>query len=207
MKKIITENDVREARQQHQTVLTAHPQALITPSAQDAAKLYGIRIVKAVTVNPDAENTAAGGSVVIGSDHGGFQLKQILIPFIESLGYPVQDIGTHSEDAVDYPDFAEKVARAVAEKTAWRGIMLDAVGVGSAMAANKIPGIRAAVGYNILSARSSREHNDANLLTLGGRIIGSELAKEMVRAFLTTEFAGGRHQPRVDKIMALERRS
>lgn len=205
MKKVITEHDIREAIRQHKSTVVVSSDSLVTPAARDAAKSFSVRLTEGEPSKPGrTAREKPGGLVVIGSDHGGFQLKSILLPFIESLGYQVEDVGTTSEDAVDYPDFAEKVAGRVAQKTAWRGIMIDAVGVGSAMAANKISTIRAAVGYNIFAARSSREHNDANVLTLGGRMIGSELAKEMVRVFLTTEFGGGRHQPRVDKIMALE---
>ena len=205
MKKLITEKHIQEASQQRKSTLEVNAQTLITPAAKDAAKALGIKLImEGVRKHQPTVSTHEAGLVVIGSDHGGFQLKEVLRPFIEALGYQVQDIGTASEDPVDYPDFAEQVARWVARKSAWRGIMIDAVGVGSAMVANKIPGIRAAVGYNIFSAKSSREHNDANVLTLGGRLIGSELAKEMVRVFLATEFGGGRHQPRVDKIMAIE---
>lgn len=208
MKKVITEKHIREASQQQKLSLEINTQTIVTPAARDAAKSFGIKLIKVgASKNSSTVSKNETRLVVIGSDHGGFQLKEILRPFIESLGYQVKDIGTISEAPVDYPDFAEQVARWVARNSAWRGIMIDAVGVASAMVANKIPGIRAAVGYNIFSAKSSREHNDSNILTLGGRLIGSELAKEMVRVFLTTEFAGGRHQPRVDKIMAIETRA
>ncbi|MBN1350567.1 ribose 5-phosphate isomerase B [candidate division KSB1 bacterium] len=208
MKEVITESDIREAQRQRKESISVKADSIITPAARDAAKKAGIAIVlKSQEADTGAHQKSQSGQVVIGSDHGGFEMKEMLRPFIESLGFQVEDVGTKSDAAVDYPDFAARVAREVAQGTAWRGIIVDAVGVGSAMAANKIPGIRAAVGYNGFAARSCREHNDANILTLGGRLIGSELAKEMVRIFLTTEFAGGRHQPRVDKIMALEQKS
>ncbi|OGT92431.1 MAG: ribose 5-phosphate isomerase B [Gemmatimonadetes bacterium GWC2_71_9] len=142
--------------------------------------------------------------VAVGADHGGFPLKEHLKPLLAELGHDVLDVGTFGADPVDYPDFAVAVARAVAEGRAWRGIMVDGAGIGSAMAANKIRGIRAALCYDLTTAANAREHNDANVLTLGGTLIGTRLATDIVRAFLTTEFGGGRHAPRVDKINQLD---
>lgn len=144
--------------------------------------------------------------IAIGADHGGFPLKEDLIRFLKAKNYIVKDQGTFSTDAVDYPDFAEKVARAVASGDCDRGIMIDSLGIASAMAANKIRGIRAAMCYDLTTARSSREHNNANLLTLGGKIMDMTLAVEIVSLWLTTDFAGGRHWPRVNKITAIERK-
>jgi ribose 5-phosphate isomerase B len=130
--------------------------------------------------------------VAVGSDHGGFELKEVLRQYLaEELGWEVHDCGTHSTDAVDYPDYAAAVAREVAAGRCSLGIVVDAAGVGSAMAANKIAG----------------EHNDANMLSLGARIVNRGLAQRLARLFLTTPFAGGRHERRVQKIMALERGS
>ncbi len=143
--------------------------------------------------------------VALGSDHAGFELKQFLKRHLEEWGYEVRDLGTDSPRPVDYPDFAAAVARAVAAGNAWRGILVDAVGIGSAMAANKVAGVRAALCYDQATARSSREHNDANVLTLGARMISPEMAREVVAVWLGAEFAGGRHQRRVEKISALER--
>jgi ribose 5-phosphate isomerase B len=143
--------------------------------------------------------------IAIGADHGGFPLKEYLVRFLEDKGYRVADQGTSGTEAVDYPDFAAKVARAVASGDCDRGIMIDSLGMASAMAANKVRGIRAAMCYDLTTARSSREHNDANVLTLGGKILEPALAAEIVSLWLTTDFAGGRHWPRVNKIMALER--
>ena len=156
-----------------------------------------------------ARASASSGSagvrrVAIGADHGGFPMKEQLKALLAELGYRVQDLGTHSTAAVDYPDFAAAVARAVAGGRAWRGIMVDGAGIGSAMAANKVRGVRAAMCYDVTTAHNAREHNDANLLTLGGTLIGPRLAAEIVRTFLTTEFAGGRHAPRVAKIDRLD---
>jgi ribose 5-phosphate isomerase B len=143
--------------------------------------------------------------IAIGADHGGFPLKEALISFLKAKNYIVKDQGTFSTDAVDYPDFAEKVARAVASEDCDRGIMIDSLGMASAMAANKVRGIRAAMCYDLTTARSSREHNNANVLTLGGKLMDITLAGEIVSLWLTTDFTGGRHWPRVNKIMAIER--
>lgn len=144
--------------------------------------------------------------VAIGADHGGYELKEALKGDIISLGFEVSDMGTHSKDAVDYPDFAHAVAQAVSSGKAWRGIMIDGAGIGSCIVANKVPGVRAGMAYDISSANNSREHNDTNVLTLGAGLIGAALAKQIVKVWLTTDFAGGRHSPRVDKIMAVERK-
>jgi ribose 5-phosphate isomerase B len=143
--------------------------------------------------------------VAIGSDHGGFGMKEALKSYLVELGFAVLDCGTSSTEAVDYPDFALAVAQAVAGGKAWRGIMIDGAGIGSCMAANKVPGIRAAMCYDISTASNSREHNDANLLTLGAGMIGENLAKEIIKTWLTTDFGGGRHQKRVDKIVSIEK--
>ncbi len=143
--------------------------------------------------------------VAIGSDHGGFGMKEALKPYLAELGFSVLDCGTSSKEAVDYPDFALAVAQVVAGGKAWRGIMIDGAGIGSCMAANKVPGIRAAMCYDISTASNSREHNDANLLTLGAGMIGENLAKQIIKTWLTTDFGGGRHQKRVDKIVSIEK--
>jgi ribose 5-phosphate isomerase B len=156
-----------------------------------------------------AASTAASGSrasVALGADHGGFALKETLKEFVAGLGYRVLDCGTQSTDAVDYPDFAYAVARLVSEGRAARGIVVDGAGLGSAMAANKVPGVRAALCYDHATALNSREHNDANVLTLGAGLIGVNLAKQIVQTWLGTEFGGGRHQRRVDKITEIEKR-
>lgn len=143
--------------------------------------------------------------IAIGADHGGFALKEDLIRFLKAKNYIVKDQGTYGTDAVDYPDFAKKVARSVSSGDCDRGIMIDSIGIASAMAANKVRGIRAAMCYDLTTARSSREHNNANVLTLGGKVMDAALAGEIVTLWLTTDFAGGRHWPRVNKIMAIER--
>lgn len=153
---------------------------------------------------------ATGGPVVnqvvaIGADHGGFELKEILKKDLKEMGFEIVDVGTNSKEAVDYPDFAHEVARLVSAGKAWRGIMIDGAGIGSCMVANKVPGVRASLAYDYATAVNSREHNDANVLTLGAGLIGVNLAKQIVRTWLSTVFGGGRHAGRVDKIMAVEK--
>lgn len=145
-------------------------------------------------------------TVALGADHGGFTLKETLKEFVRGLGHGVIDCGTHSTEAVDYPDFAYAVARLVSEGKAWRGIVVDGAGIGSCMAANKVPGVRAALCYDHATAVNSREHNDANVLTLGAGLIGPGLAKQIVQTWLATDFGGGRHARRVEKIVAIEER-
>jgi ribose 5-phosphate isomerase B len=143
--------------------------------------------------------------VAIGSDHGGYALKEILRRAIgDEMGWEVVDCGTHSTEAVDYPDYAAAVGREVASGRCARGIVVDAAGIGSTMAANKVPGVRCALCHDDATTANSREHNDANVLALGARVVNRGLATRLVRLFLTTPFGGGRHARRVQKIMALE---
>jgi len=143
--------------------------------------------------------------VAIGSDHGGFEAKEIIKEYLRTIGYRITDVGTHSKDSVDYPDFALKVAKKVASGECERGIMIDGAGIGSSMVCNKIKGIRAALCYNLKTIINSREHNNANVLTLGGPLHTPDELREMVKLWLETSFAGGRHWKRVNKIMAVER--
>ncbi len=152
------------------------------------------------------ESKPSGAKVVaIGADHGGFDLKENLRAYVAELGFDVRDMGTYNKNPVDYPEFAHAVAQLVSSGKAWRGIMIDGAGIGSCIVANKVPGIRAGMAYDISSATNSREHNDTNLLTLGAGLIGVNLARQIVKTWLTTEFGGGRHLPRVEKIMAVEK--
>ncbi len=143
--------------------------------------------------------------VAIGADHGGFELKEILKKDLAEMGYEVIDAGTNSKEAVDYPDFAHDVARLVGTGKAWRGIVIDGAGIGSCIVANKVPGVRAGMAYDYSSAVNSREHNDTNVLTLGAGLIGVNLAKQITKTWLSTTFGGGRHQKRIDKIIAFEK--
>lgn len=144
--------------------------------------------------------------ISIGSDHAGFELKEKMKKFIEELGHEYVDFGTNSNESVDYPDFALKVAESVASKESDRGILICGAGIGMSMAANKVPGIRAALCTDPEMARLSREHNNANILTFGARLMDEDTVKEIVRVFLTTDFAEDRHLRRIDKIKEIERK-
>lgn len=180
-----------------------HPGTLVTPLAREEAERRQITIRVA---EPDGVAGPEARVIAIGADHGGYELKQRLIGYLRDWGYSVQDLGTHGTDAVDYPDFAEAVACAVVRGEAWRGVVIDSAGIGSSIAANKLPGARAALCYDRATARNSREHNDANILVLGARMISPELAREILAVWLETPFAGGRHQRRIEKISAIEQR-
>ena len=144
--------------------------------------------------------------IAVGSDHAGFVLKEKLRDYLVDRGYEVEDHGTNSPESVDYPDYAEKVAARVAAKEVNFGVVVCGTGIGVAISANKIPGIRAAPCNDTLTARMAREHNDANVLTLGGRVVDESTARKILDVWLATPFAGGRHQRRVDKIAAIGER-
>ncbi len=145
--------------------------------------------------------------VAMGSDHAGFEMKELLKGFVEELGHEVHDVGTHSTDSVDYPDYAEKLALAVRDGEAERGVLLCGSGVGASVAANKVPGVRAGICHDPYSAHQGVEHDDIQVLVLGARIIGSEVAKELVRAFLDARYTNEeRHARRLAKVMAIEER-
>jgi ribose 5-phosphate isomerase B len=187
---------------------------LITPLARQIALEKRIRLVEAQGAGGEAQVAEGRWQgkgedekvVALGADHGGYPLKEQLKQFVAGAGYKVIDCGTDSPAAVDYPDFAYAVARLVADGRAWRGVIIDGAGIGSCMAANKIPGVRAAMCYDQATAVNSREHNNANVLTLGAGLIGPNLAQQIVATWLATEFAGGRHAKRVGKIDALDQR-
>jgi ribose 5-phosphate isomerase B len=145
--------------------------------------------------------------IAIGGDHAGFALKQHVVATLQRLGHQVDDRGTHSEEPVDYPPFCADVARQVVAGHADRGIVIGGSGQGEQLAANKVHGVRAALCNDLYTARLSRQHNDANVLSMGGRIVGFGLAEEIVELWLSTSFEGGRHQRRVDQIMEIERGS
>ena len=143
--------------------------------------------------------------IAIGSDHAGFSVKEIIRKYLEGAGYAVSDLGTSSEESVDYPDYGKAVGERVVSQQADFGIAVCGTGIGISIAANKVRGIRAALAHDVSTARLAREHNDANVLALGGRIVTSEAAIEMVQVFLTTAYPGGRHRRRLDKITAIEK--
>jgi ribose 5-phosphate isomerase B len=180
---------------------------LVTPLAHQVAMERGVTFTSLASDTPAVQPSLSQGHVVaIGCDHGGFEMKEDLKVYLGELGYRPLDCGTHSKESVDYPDFAFAVARQVADGSAFRGIIIDGAGIGSCMAANKVPGVRAALCYDQATAINSREHNDANVLTLGAGLIGHNLSRQIVKTWLQTDFGGGRHARRVNKIMEIERR-
>jgi ribose 5-phosphate isomerase B len=224
--RVITERDVRRAAKEGTRELDSSG-AVVTPSARDVAARVGVALkgskAAAGPASPSAHGRGAGAApaptaatsaagspanstrtVAVGADHGGVALKDGIIARLRELGHTVTDLGTTGTSAVDYPDYAIAVARAVASGSVQVGIMVDGAGIGSCMAANKVAGARAAMCYDVTTAQNAREHNNANVLTLGGGLIGPRLALAIVDAFLSTTFGGGRHATRVAKIDALD---
>jgi len=198
-KTVITEDDVRDL-DEHATLRIAEG-ARLTPLAADLVSQKNITIVR---------RTSRGGSrssrlIAVGADHGGYKMKEELKGFLTELGHQIHDFGTNSEDPVDYPDIAYAVAKSVAEGESDLGIVIDGAGVGSAMTANKVPGVRAAACYSVAVARNSREHNGANVLSLGSKTITSKEMREIVQAWLSTDLTEERHRKRVAKIQAVEK--
>lgn len=216
---LVTEQDVLAARSEGRAVYMT-PRAIVTPLARETAERYGVALdvssgaaaplrcteavaavvapAPAACVTPPA---AREDTVALASDHGGFALKQLLARFLaDEARCRVLDLGTHSAESVDYPDFAHKLAATVARGEARFGICIDGMGLGSAMVANRHKGVRAATCREVLEVVNAREHNDANVLCLGGRVLGDLQAKALVSVFLATPFAGGRHAARVAKI-------
>jgi len=227
--KVITERDVRRAANGGARELDATG-AVITPSARDAAARSGVTLKGSKLPTPSGDGSRAGAGaqpvaspsggpahtpaaaspplatrrVAVGADHGGVALRDAIAARLRELGHDVTDHGTTGTSPVDYPDYAIAVARAVASGGAQIGIMVDGAGIGSCMTANKVPGVRAAMCYDVTTAQNAREHNNANVLTLGGGLIGTRLALAIVETFLSTTFGGGRHAGRVAKIDALD---
>lgn len=197
-KHVITQNELRAAVSGD--TLRIDEDAMLTPLAQDLVRERGIQVERA-----RRHRAAQKRKIALGADHGGFEMKEQIKSLLADLGHDYRDFGTHSTEAVDYPDYAHLVARAVAGGTCDLGIMVDGAGIGSCMVANKVPGVRAAMCYDEASARNSREHNGANILTLGGKMISGDRMREIVRAWLATELTEDRHRRRVEKINAVER--
>jgi ribose 5-phosphate isomerase B len=199
MKKVITSQDVPETGD-----FRVPRGSLVTPSARELMVERGVRLLE---VSEDQLPEAPPGkTIAVGADHGGYRLKETLKPVLLSLGLEVRDVGVHAEQPADYPDLALAVAELVAAGAATRGVVIDGAGIGSSIAANKVPGIRAALCYDKASARNSREHNDSNVLTLGARLLTETQAEEVLRTWIGTSFAGGRHQARIQKILDIEQR-
>ncbi len=202
MPRVVTERQVRAAAASGKLELP--PDAVVTPAARDLARQLGVALAPPRPTAPPAAPRPAARSVALGSDHGGVALKEALKPLLTQLGYAGHDVGCRAGESVDYPVYAARVADLVSQGRAAFGIMVDGAGIGSAMVANKVAGVRAALCYDRTTAHNAREHNNANVLTLGGTLIGERLAHEIVREFLETPFAGGRHQRRVAMIDALD---
>jgi len=178
---------------------------IFTPAARELAEARAIRIIE-LRDGQAAPAAPPDKIVALGADHGGFRLKETVKPLLAGLGLEVRDIGVFDEKPADYPDIAQKVAELVARGEARRGVIIDGAGIGSSIAANKVSGIRAALCYDRASARNSREHNDSNVLTLGARLLTASQAEDVLRTWLETPFAGGRHTARVEKITRIEER-
>ena len=200
MKTVITAGDIPLGGE-----LVIATGSIVTMEARELARARGVAI-REVAAADVPRHTTPETTLALGADHGGFALKEALKPLFTQLGLTWQDLGVHQGETADYPDPALAVAEAVASGAATRGIIIDGAGIGSAMAANKVPGIRAALCYDRATARNSREHNHANILTLGGRLLTPSQAEDVVRVWLATPYGGGRHQARIDKITAIERR-
>ena len=195
-KTLITEDDIRNVAVG--STVRISEKALVTPLAADCAHERHISFERVAAAGREMRR-----KIAIGADHGGFEMKEALKAVLSELGCEYQDFGTHSTETVDYPDFAHAVALAVSRKACDLGIMIDGAGIGSCMVANKVRGIRAAMCYDEASARNSREHNGANVLTLGGKMISNDSMREIVRVWLSTDLTEDRHRRRVAKIDAL----
>ena len=210
MKKVITERDILELEKQGIKVLIKTKDTIITPLALDRIRFSKFTIVEKeipqseITHSSDTGNSTSGKRIIIGGDHTGFRIKNILIKYLIEKGYQITDAGTFDEKPCDYPDYAKIVAKSISSGESDFGILIDASGIPSAIAANKIKGIRAATCYNAFSARSSRAHNNANVLVVGAKALGEETIKLIVDEWLSTKFEGGRHQKRLDKISDIE---
>jgi ribose 5-phosphate isomerase B len=197
MKDIVTAEDVRKLPPGGE--ITTSAGTIVTAWAREVAATRGVRIVSGASAG-----TAAAPVVALGADHGGYPLKEELKPVLTRLGWRFLDLGTFSTDPVDYPDLALAVARAVREGRAGLGIVIDGAGIGSAMAANKVPGVRAATCHEAAAARNAREHNDANVLSLGAKFVDAARAAQVVETFLLSSCTEDRHARRVGKITKIE---
>lgn len=210
-KQLITERHVLEAAATGLKLLEHDPKAIVTALARDAAREKGVELVPVLKSRMDAgavpeRQDVPLRTIALGADHGGFEFKQDMKRRLTDAGWTVVDVGTDSSRPVDYPEFAHAVARQVIDGRCRLGVMIDGVGVGSAMACNKVPGIRAACAASEFAAWNARAHNDANILTLGSRVLGIEVGWRIVQTFLETDFEGGRHAQRVDKVRDIQAR-
>lgn len=203
MKKVITELKILEAIKSGRSEIILSKDEILTPLALDRIKDAKLKIRYSINTQ-DYKSVNVSGKIAIGADHTGFNSKKIIKEYLNKLGKTVVDVGTFSEDSCDYPDFAALVANKILSNEVDFGIMIDATGIPSAITANKFKGIRAATCYNEFSAWSARNHNDANMLVLGAKTLGEETIKSIIDKWLNTNFEGGRHQARLDKIKLIE---
>jgi ribose 5-phosphate isomerase B len=207
MKKVITESEVLKLIKEGKKELILSQEYILTPLAKDRIYHSGIKIVQDSEKKIDhgiIKSFSKNSKIAIGSDHTGFKVKELLKEILKGKGNQILDVGAFSEKAVDYPDSAIAVVQKVLSLEADFGILLDATGIPSAITANKFAGIRAATCYNEFSARSSREHNNANIIVMGAKTLGEETIKGILNTWLVSEFLGERHQKRLDKITAIE---
>lgn len=203
LKKLITEDDVKKVLKSGSREIVIEKGTVLTPLAKDRIHHSGLKIVLSASSSSSSDSNPQV-KICVGSDHTGVKMKKILHDYLKQKGFELIDIGAFTEDAVDYPDIAYKVANSVVIGEVKFGIIIDATGIPSAITANKIPGIRAATCYNEFAAKSSREHNDANILVVGARALGEETIKSIADVWLSSKFLGDRHQKRLDKIKAIE---
>ncbi len=213
MKNLLTELDIAKLHKSGKTIIPIGNDDILTPLAKDKIKSLGMKIItkeeaeRLYSEDPNISSTVKEKRIAIGCDHTGFKVKNLLIKILSDKGFELIDVGTYDEQSCDYPDFAYAVASKVKEKKVDFGIVIDATGIPSAITANKVKGIRAATCYNEFSARSAREHNNANVLVIGAKSLGEETIKSILEVWLSTGFGGGRHQRRLNKITAIENNS
>ena len=210
MKKVITERDILELEKNGTRVLIITKDTIITPLALDLIRHSKFTIVEKEKIDseqinqPFTNNQPSSKRIIIGGDHTGFKLKNTLVKYLAEKGYQLTDVGTFDEKSCDYPDYASIVAKSISKGDSDFGILIDATGIPSSIVANKVKGVRAATCYDTFTARSSRAHNNANILVIGARALGEETIKNILDEWLSTQFEGGRHQKRLDKINDLE---
>ncbi|MBU2445619.1 MAG: ribose 5-phosphate isomerase B [Bacteroidetes bacterium] len=209
MRKLFTERDILEIVKSGKTEIEILNCTIITPSALDLIQKHKLKINAKDTLSEKIENKIGSRikKIAIGSDHTGFSVKEEIKRFLLEKGFHVEDVGTHSEESCDYPDYAYAVSLAVKNSIVDRGVILDATGIPSSICANKVDGIRAAVGYNEYAVKSSREHNNSNVITFAARVNNTDFIKSLLMLWLQTDFEGGRHQKRLDKITDIERKN
>lgn len=209
MRKLFTEADIVDLIKKGTRILYASANSIFTPAALDKLRTAKITVeekeldlLKNASNNPPPRRTIK--KIALGCDHTGLEAKRMLISYLKKKKIEIVDVGTYSTESCDYPDFALAVAKQVIESKVDFGIALDATGIPSAITVNKLPGIRGATCYNEFSAKSAREHNNANVLVMGAKTLGDETLKSILDTWMKTDFAGGRHQKRLDKITNIE---